>query len=339
MNTIAKILMAAAAVLAIAFVGIRFLGAGVNIGGPGPTPTPTASPAALPSPGRLNPGSYFVDEPDWAPMPYTFAVPDGWVLDADGFVLKDPLGPGEVMFTTWIVSHVFADACNDSADNLVDVGTTVEELASALVAQESREASQSTVTLGGYPATRVELSFPADLDIETCNGGIPRAWPDPGPDLNGGLLIREGQTQVVYILDIDGDRMVLVASHMPDSSAEDLAELQGVLDSIRIDPSDGESVARRWVDAVNQGDADLMTSLMAEDVNTGDGALARAEAVRSVLDTWCPITIDAIERVGDSYLVGATYRDDEGSTCTAGAPGTTGTFVLEIREGKVTRMP
>jgi len=234
MNNTAKLtLAAAAAVVVAAFLGIRFLLPGdVGIGSPGPTPTPTLTPAGLPSPGRLDPGSYYVDEPDQAPAPYTFTVPEGWSVDEDGFVEKDGGGPGEVRFTTWIVSHVFSDACN-SADNLVDVGTTVDELASALVAQENRDASQSTAILGGYPATRIELSFPADLDPAMCNPG--RAWPDPGPDLSGGMVIRDGQAQVVYIADVDGARFVVVASHMPDSSDEDLAELQGVFDSIRIE--------------------------------------------------------------------------------------------------------
>jgi hypothetical protein len=232
MNNSSKLALAAAAVVVAAFLGIRFLVPGQNIGGPGPTPTPTPNPAALPSPGALEPGSYYIDEPDWAPAPYTFTVPDGWDVDADGFVRKDAGGPGEVLFTTWIVSHIFSDACDDSEANLVDVGTTVDELASALVAQANRDASQSTASVDGYPATRVELSFPADLDPATCAG---RAWPDPGPDLSGGMLIRDGQTQVVYILDIGGDRMVVVASHMQDSSEQDLAELQGVVDSIRIE--------------------------------------------------------------------------------------------------------
>jgi hypothetical protein len=234
MNNTAKLALAAAAVVVAAFLGIRFLLPGeVGIGGPGPTPTPDAAPAALPSPGPLDPGTYRVDEPEWAPVPYTFTVPDGWSLDEDGFVTKDADGPGEVMLTTWIVSHIFSDACDDSEANLVEVGTTVDELASALVAQANRDATQSTATLGSYPATRIELSFPADLDPSTCAG---RAWPDPGPNLGGGMLIRDAQTQVVYILDIGGERMVVVASRMPDSSEEDLAELQGILDSIRIEP-------------------------------------------------------------------------------------------------------
>lgn len=233
MNTMMKYGLGAAAALLVALVGFTVLnGGGASIGSPDPTVSPTATPAALPGPGRLDAGTYYVNTPNWDPAPYSITVPGGWELEQDGFVTKDPDGPGEVRFATWMVTHVFSDACNDSRDNLVGVGTTVDELASALIAQENRTASQSTATLGGFPATRLELSFPAELDPAACRG---RAWPGPGPDMNSGMVLRDGQTHVVYILDIGGDRMVVVASHMPDSTEQDVAELQGLLDSLRIE--------------------------------------------------------------------------------------------------------
>ena len=234
MNKALSLGIAGAAVVIVALLGITlFGGGGVNIGGPEPTPAPTPTPAALPSPGSLAPGTYLVDEPDWAPAPYTFTVPAGWTVDRSGFVEKHAGGNGEVGFTTWILTHIFSDACDDSEANLVDVGTTAEELASALLVQQSRVASQTAAVIDGYPAIRVELSFPTDLDLATCDG---RAWPDPGPDMNGGQLVRDGQTQVIYAINVDGERFVLVASLMPGTSAEDLAELQAVIDSVRIDP-------------------------------------------------------------------------------------------------------
>ena len=57
MNNTAKIAMAAAAVVVVAFLGIRFLLPGQNVGDPGPTPTPTASPLA-PHGGSLAAGTY-----------------------------------------------------------------------------------------------------------------------------------------------------------------------------------------------------------------------------------------------------------------------------------------
>ncbi len=57
MNTTAKLAIAAAAVVVAAFLGIRFLLPGQNVGSDGPTPTPSPSPAAFHS-GSLAAGTY-----------------------------------------------------------------------------------------------------------------------------------------------------------------------------------------------------------------------------------------------------------------------------------------
>ena len=41
---------------------------------------------------------------------------------------------------------------------------------------------------------------------------------------------------VVYVVDINGKSLAVVARHLPGSSAQDLAELQAIVDSIQIDP-------------------------------------------------------------------------------------------------------
>ncbi len=130
--------------------------------------------------------------------------------------------------------HIFGDACQWE-DSLLDVGETVDELVSALEDQEGREASAPTdVMLGGFPAKRIGLTVPADLDTGTCTNGDLRYWPGPGPDMDAGLCCNPaGNTDVVYV---DGNRLVVVARHYPDSSPEDRAELQAIVDSIRIEP-------------------------------------------------------------------------------------------------------
>jgi hypothetical protein len=50
------------------------------------------------------------------------------------------------------------------------------------------------------------------------------------------------------------------------------------------------------------------------------------------------MTIHAIEPIGDSVRLDLTFRDDD-STCVAGVLGTSSSIVLEVREGKVTRIP
>ena len=66
------------------------------------------------------------------------------------------------------------------------------------------------------------------------SGGFIRFWPDPGPDEGGGLCCTAvGSTDVVYVVDVAGKRLAVVARHQPGSSAEDIAELEAIVDSIR----------------------------------------------------------------------------------------------------------
>ena len=116
------------------------------------------------------------------------------------------------------------------------VGPTVDDLATALVAQKGRNATAPTdVTFGGYPAKRVELSIPADLDPATCDGSVIRTWVGPGEDSalvgddSEDLGMHPGQLNVVYIVDINGERLVIDTWHMPGTSEADLAELDTIL--------------------------------------------------------------------------------------------------------------
>ena len=191
MNSMLK--LAAAAILAVA-VGIGvgpLLTPNDKVGSGGP-PSPAPSPVVLPTGGTLDQGSYYLDAaPDLAPARFSFIVPAGWMPDAGGVSNGVPQYPaagwdGEVGFETWIVTHVFTDACHH--DTLVDAGTTVEELTAALLGQQGVTTSgPSGVTVAGYPAQHIELTVPADLDLATCTNGKIRFWPGPGPDMNSGM--------------------------------------------------------------------------------------------------------------------------------------------------------
>ena len=107
----------------------------------------------------------------------------------------------------------------------------------ALRALKSRVVSSPTdTTIGGFPAKRLELSLPAGLLVSTCVFGAIKNWPD-GSDENGGLCCGgPGFVDVVYVVDINGKSLAVVARHLPGSSPQDLAELQGIVDSIKITP-------------------------------------------------------------------------------------------------------
>jgi hypothetical protein len=166
-------------------------------------------------------------------------VPAGWTTEEYGEVYKDRGEPGGVKFITWVLTHIFSDVCRwGDSGRLVDVGTTVDDLVTALSEQENRDASAPTsVTVGGFPAKRLELTVPSDLDTSTCTNGVLRYWPAPGPDMSDGdCCATAGSTDWVYVVDVAGNRLVVVARHESASSAESLAELQGVVDSIEIEP-------------------------------------------------------------------------------------------------------
>ena len=50
--------------------------------------------------------------------------------------------------------------------------------------------------------------------------------------------MRRGPTTIwdVWILDVDGDRVVVLATYFPGTSADDQAEQQAIVDSIVIEP-------------------------------------------------------------------------------------------------------
>ena len=215
---------------------------------PSSTPTPTAiASAAVPEfPGvsdDVAPGTYLWRTGDATPADITFTVPAGWT-SRYGIPNKDRGDPGEIAVGNWIIANVYTDPCQWQGA-LLDpaVGPTIDDLANALAAQKRRNATAPTdVTLGGYPAKRVELSIPANLDRATCDEGVIRTWVPPGddgahstPDTEN-LGWHSGQLNVTYIVDVNGDRLIIDTWHMPGTSAADLAELDAILASMCIEP-------------------------------------------------------------------------------------------------------
>jgi hypothetical protein len=256
----------AAGIAIIAVIGFAALtvfrpGTGPGVGA-GPTPTPSATPAPTSTPTStaaasagvpefpgysddVAPGTYLWPAGGVFPADITFTIPSGWI-SRYGIPHKDRGGPAEMAVGNWVIANVYADPCQWQGSALDPaVGPTVDDLASALVAQKRRAASPPTdVTLSGYPAKRIELSVPADLDPATCDEGVMRTWFGPGErvdtwysdDPEARSPLRSGQLNVVYIVDVNGGRLIIDTWHMPGTSAADLAELDAILASMRIEP-------------------------------------------------------------------------------------------------------
>ena len=251
MNNTAKLALGAAAVV-VALLGINFLlPGGPRFGSPGPTPdqtsvptpVPAASPSALPAAGSTLPAGRYVmapfDEPNDA-IRFTVTVPDGWVSGPEqgGLVPAAPRsteGPEGMALVFIMVNGLYSDPCHDNAAGEEDVlvGPTVEDLAAALQDQSAYEASAPTeVALGGYTGLRMDLQLPSDIDFATCDEGQFWVW-DAAPYAQG-----PGNEWRLWILDVEGARVVVLAEDFATTPEEDRAEMQEIIDSIEIDVID-----------------------------------------------------------------------------------------------------
>ena len=238
--------LATAAVVGVVIIGLGavWLGGPPGIGGPSPTPSPTPSPLPYPTSGLVEPGSYVLELPGVPAI--TLTVPAGWEFGGAGGPVKNDGTARALGLSSWIVGNIYADPCQ-WGDGLLEppVGTSVDDLADALAKQPMRNGTTPTaVTVDGYDGKYLELTIPADLDFATCSkvpgasASTPGAfvsWVGPAGDDYMGFA-GPGSHDRVWILDVDGVRLVLDATDFPQATAADRAELQSIIDSIQIQP-------------------------------------------------------------------------------------------------------
>lgn len=260
--------VAVAAVVLVAVVAINFLPRGGGIGGPPPaTATPTAAPTASPttpptlSPtpiadpdtGRLAAGTY-VAHPFAPPndaLSFTFTVPsDSWEghhsdPGEGGMFGIAQYGDAEGLGMGFLrVASLNADPCQWLGTEDVQIGTTVDDLVAALTATSDDLvdalrydlSEPSDVSLGGYAGKQVVVTMPslsgrhADYSNE-CDEDAFRIW-----NAEGFTAYAQGPENRwrLWILDVEGERAVILMSDFEDSRPERVQELQSIVDSIEI---------------------------------------------------------------------------------------------------------
>jgi hypothetical protein len=240
MNSVVKLAVAAAAVVVVAIVGLSFLPRTSGVGGPSAPPSlsPSPSPMAF-AVGPLAPGTHTIDDPKLTAVPFSFTVPAGWSGRADGYVYKNGDTEAELGFFTYNVTHVYTDACK-SEGALTAIGPTVDDLVQALEDQVGSDASTPVdATLGGYPATRIDMSVPADLDTSVCRNpdALIQIWADAAETSWFAIPVDYDGVGRVYIADVDGQRAVVLPSEdVSTASASDVAELEAIMDSMTFQP-------------------------------------------------------------------------------------------------------
>ena len=202
------------------------------------TPAGTASPST-PAPSS-DPGVRTIDGEVLGGGDYpafTLEVPA--TFSANGpFVTRGFLG-----VSVWDVGEVPRDPCHWQ-DTMSDPGPTVDDLVEALTAQRYRHATEPTdVTLGGYQGRLLELSVPedwvvtGDADFEGCDVEPSNDHRDFVSWLGNGegerYMLVAGQIERVWVVDVDGQRLVVDATYQPETPEDVRDELMGIVESIR----------------------------------------------------------------------------------------------------------
>ena len=264
MTTPARV--AAAAVIGVLAVGGALFMLGrpgeSDVGGPGPSPTvgpsstPNLSPSLRPSPlptGSIPAGTYVMtpfagvdskvnvclqqpgciepaaDNVRAESIRLTLTVPEGWTspenaslwLAGKGFTARD----GAMLFISrgaWLRT----DPCTTPEPD-IPVGPTGDAFANALAVHPILDTTAPVdVTLGGYSGKYMDLHVPSD------DSGCDGYWPwEPGIYAAG-----PGHEWHLWILDVDGIRVVIQAMDYAATSAQHQAELRAIVESIQIEP-------------------------------------------------------------------------------------------------------
>lgn len=120
--------------------------------------------------------------------------------------------------SVWHVTQVLADPCQ--RDTAADAGTSVDDLARALVDQAGPSTRPRPVVLGGHRGVTLDVTIPTDTDLSRCTNAAYSLWrTEPRGD---SALTQDtpGVVDRVWILDVDGTRLVLLATLYPDETDE-----------------------------------------------------------------------------------------------------------------------
>lgn len=219
-----------AAAIVVLIIGLGIL-SGRNVGDPEPTPTPAPMSLVGTDDVVLVPGRYEVDAP--FPVRVSFDVPPAWETYAEIDQHLAAVCKGETCelgLAFWVIDNLPVDPCQPTLGDLdPPVGPTVDDLATALVAQPGYETAGPTdAAMSGFAGAYVELvgqGLPAGGCYERTTWTI-------GPHWRRSLHEEADQ---LWILDVDGTRLLVNAFAMSSAIEADRAELRDMVESIRIE--------------------------------------------------------------------------------------------------------
>jgi hypothetical protein len=229
----------------------------------GPTAPPSISPLPSPSPARFPEGPLaagtYTTQPFAGPgglcmgqagcteagaeddsIRVTVTVPDGWSGLEGGSLVHSTeryLPPGGAGLLFMRGGWLYSELCGapDPKEPAVPTGTTVDEFVTALVEHPDLDVSSPVeVTLAGYSGKYLELRAPANTTTDDlgpkpgeCNYYF--VW-EPGIYAQGPNALWR-----IWVLDVDGVRVVVRSDSFPGTSAQVQAQLAAIVDSVQIE--------------------------------------------------------------------------------------------------------
>jgi hypothetical protein len=165
-----------------------------------PTTTTEPRPELFDDSPEVAPGNYVVDR---LAVPIAITVPPGWMTFADIALL----GPDGSYLAFWNILDVYLDACRWKLGQ-AGIGPTVADLVAGLVAQVGTETAEPrSIEVDGYTGTELGLSSWPSLDFAACDDGEFNLWTQPDGPERGHIV--PGETETLWILDLDGSRGVI----------------------------------------------------------------------------------------------------------------------------------
>jgi hypothetical protein len=181
------------------------------------------------------------DLPPFPPMraqaPPTWDDFDGWGLVRDACADENGLcepTDSTMAIMIWGVTDVYSHPC-DWAGNTSTPGPTVADLATALRSIPMRNASApEPVNVGGFDGLYMQWSVPDDIDFADCDLGSFESWTG---DITGSDRYQQapGQVDRLWILDVEGQRIVINAFYLQGTPPEDRHEIDDIVGSFRFD--------------------------------------------------------------------------------------------------------
>lgn len=231
MRNVARLTIVAAAVVVAAVAGYNLSPGQPGPGGPSPTPTPTPTAtqinfSSVTEGGTLlTPGTYVITR--FPRVRIVFDVPEGWSKGRYDWAIFSETSATSVAFMT--VSDLIADPCAPEP-TIKATGVSVADLLAGLEGTPGILLGTSTPKiLGGLPALRLEIAMP---DGWECRTAEPVLFDIPG--VEHFAAPRPGETLPVWLVDVDGTRVV-ISIQANDSPAAKVSEAEAIVEGVRFE--------------------------------------------------------------------------------------------------------